>query len=241
MSEFRTAQEQGEIAAEQKPLDPNLQQMSDGARQFASATKGFFTQRVAPAAAGAARNVQQSIGEQAGQARGGEGWKAWVPIALPVSALLGIISLFLPAATASASGMGFSFSKSQYFFDADAGGLGWWMLLFFLVVLVCGVFALAKRTRRIRITAGIVGIVIGTIGTFVSIAIMAGVNDVSTSGMGFSASASVGPGTVFLMIMSIIMIVAAILTLLSVRTPQTAVPTSPQAPWEQHPHNPQQP
>ena len=234
MSEFRNAQLRGEVAQERAAADPSMQQMTQGARQLADGAKGFFTQRVAPTAVGAARNVQKSIGEQAGQARGGAGWRAWIPAALPAFALLSILALFLPAATASASAYGFSVSDSQSYFDEDAEGIGWWLLIFLLIVLVFAVIAMVNRAKWARITAGVAGIVTGLFAAFSGFGIIAAANDFSGSGMGVSASASAGPGAVILAITSVGILVAAVLTLVMLRDQSTAGPA-------QHPWSPEQP
>ncbi|MDN6747834.1 MAG: hypothetical protein L0L93_12695 [Brevibacterium sp.] len=231
MSEFRDAQTRGEIAQERKAVDPSMQQMSQGARQLAGGAKDFLSQRVAPSAAGAARTVQNSFSEQTGQVRSGAGWRAWIPLALPVFALLSILALFLPAATASASGFGMSVSASQTYFDEDAGGLGWWLLIFALIVLASAVTAMVKRTKGVRITAGVAGIVTGIFAAFSSFGIIAAVNDFSGSGFGVSASASVGPGAVILAITSVGMLATAVLTLVMLRGRTTSTP--PQNPGPQ--------
>ena len=217
MSEFRDAQAQGMIAHERKPMDPSMQQMSQGARQLAEGARGFFTQRVAPTAVGAARTVQSSVGEQVGQARKSSSWQAWVPIALPAFALIGIIALFFPAATASASGFGLSYSESQTFFDDDAGGAGWWLLILHLAVLGFGVTAIANRAKWARITAGTAGVVVGLIAAFSGFGIIGAASSFGGSSMGISASASPGPGAVILAIASLGMLAAAVLTLLTLR------------------------
>jgi hypothetical protein len=217
MSEFRDAQAQGAIARERKPTDPSMQQMSQGARQLAEGARGFFTQRVAPTAVGAARTVQSSVGDQVGQARKSSSWQAWVPIALPAFAVIGLIALFFPAATASASGFGFSVSDSQTFFDEDAGGLGWWLLILQLAVLGFGVTAIANRAKWARITAGTVGVVVGLTAAFSGFGIIGAASSYGGSSMGISASASPGPGAVILAIASLGMLAAAVLTLLTLR------------------------
>ena len=239
MSEFRNAQMRGEIAQERKTTDPSMQQMTHGARQIAEGAKGYFSQRVAPPAVGAARNVQKSISDQARQARGGAGWRAWIPAALPAFALLSIIALFLPAATASASAFGFSVSNSQSYFDEDAGGLGWWLLIFLLIVLVVAVMAMVNRAKWARITAGVTGIITGLFAAFSSFGIIAAVNNFSGSGMGVSASASAGPGAVILAITSVGMMATAVLTLVMLRGQSTAGPQ--QHPWSQPGYPPQNP
>lgn len=228
MSEFRDAQTQGAIAQERKPMDPSMQQISQGAKQLADGARGFFTQRVAPTAVGAARTVQSSVGEQVGQARTGSSWQAWVPIALPMFALIGIIALFFPAATASASGFGFSISDSQTFFDEDAGGAGWWLLILQLAVLGFAITAIANRAKWARITAGTAGVIVGLIAAFSGFGIIGAASSVGGSSMGISASASPGPGAVILAIASLGMLAAAVLTLVTLRGPsKTALSQTP--------------
>lgn len=222
MSEFRDAQAQGAIAQERKPMDPSMQQMSQGAKQVAEGARDFFTQRVAPTAAGAARSVQSSVGEQVGQARTSSSWQAWVPIALPVFALLGIIALFFPAVTASVSSPFFSGSESRTYFSEDAGGLGWWLLIFLLIVIGLAVTAMVNQKKWARTTAGVVGIITALFAAFSSFGLMAAADEYSGSAMGFSASASVGPGAVFLAIISICMLAAAVLSLVTLRGHQVS-------------------
>lgn len=217
MSEFRDAQMRGEIAPERKATDPSMQQMSQGARQLAGGAKDFFSQRVAPSAAGAARTVQISFNEQAGQVRSGAGWRAWIPLALPAFAVLSIVALCLPVATASASGFGFSVSDSQTYFDEDAEGIGWWLMTFVVIVLAFSVTAMVNRAKWARITAGVAGIITGLFAALLSFGVMAAVSDYSGSGFGVSASASVGPGAVILAITSVGMLVTAVITLVMLR------------------------
>ncbi|MGO1177669.1 MAG: hypothetical protein ACTMKZ_15975 [Brevibacterium aurantiacum] len=217
MSEFRDAQMRGEVGRERTAVDPSMQQMTQGAKQLAGGAKDFFTNRVAPTAVGAARNVQTSVREQAGQARSGGGWQAWMPLALPASAVLSVIGLCLPAASASASGFGYSFSDSQSYFNEDAGGIGWVLLIFVLITLAFAVTAMVKRVKWSRITAGVAGIVTAIFAAISSFGIMGAVSDYSGSGFGVSASASVGPGAVILAIASVCMLAAAVLTLVMLR------------------------
>lgn len=238
MSEFRHAQAQGAVAPERKATDPSMQQMSQGAKQLAEGAKGFFTERVAPTAVGSARTLQNSIGGQVQQARKDSNWQSWIPIALPAFALISIIALMLPAMTASASGFGFSVSDSQSFFGEDMGGMGWWLLIFLLAVLISALVAIAKTTKRARITAGIIGVVVGLITAYVGFAIIAAAGSFSGSSMWISASASAGPGAVILAICSIGLLLAAILTLVIVRGQSKRTPA--QRPWSPgDPQNPQ--
>jgi hypothetical protein len=218
MSEFREAQAQGAIARERKPTDPSMQQMSQGARQLAEGARGFFTQRVAPTAVGAARTVQSSVGDQVGQARKSSSWQAWVPIALPAFAVIGLIALFFPAATASASGFGFSvLGLTDLLRRRRRAVLGWWLLILHLAVLGFGVTAIANRAKWARITAGTAGVVVGLIAAFSGFGIIGAASSFGGSSMGISASASPGPGAVILAIASLGMLAAAVLTLLTLR------------------------
>ena len=163
--------------------------------------------------------MQSSVGDQVGQARKSSSWQAWVPIALPAFAVIGLIALFFPAATASASGFGLSYSASQSFFDDDAGGAGWWLLILHLAVLGFGVTAIANRAKWARITAGTAGVVVGLIAAFSGFGIIGAASSFGGSSMGISASASPGPGAVILAISSLGTLAAAVLTLLTLRGP----------------------
>lgn len=210
MSEYQTAVTAGLIVQERGPRDPSAEQMAAGAKQFATGAKEFFNSRVAPAAVDATRAVQHAVQEQQrGATATPKGWMSWAPFALPVAAFLALVSLFLPVISA--------FGMSVNFFHEEAGGEGVILLIVMLLVIAASITAIIMRVKWARITAGVVGIVAGLIGVIDGFGTMANI--------GSAGGASVGAGVVLLAIFSVVMLAAAIITLLPQN--QAATPTSP--------------
>lgn len=214
MSEYQNALAKGEIIQEAKSTDDAVAQIAVGAKQLASGAKEFLATRVAPAAAEAARSVQHTVTERAGEVQRSGGWQMWAPFAIPVLAFMGFISLFLPAASASASLFGSRISHKVSFFDEDAEGVGFMLLIFMLAVLALGVIAILKNVKWAKLAAAIAGIVVGLISLIIAISLMSSVGGASSSFGGFSVNASVGAGTVFLFIASVLLVAASSLTVL---------------------------
>ncbi|GHB88085.1 hypothetical protein GCM10010306_099010 [Streptomyces umbrinus] len=129
--------------------------MADGAKQVVNGARDFFNTKVAPAvensgakeflsnhvvpaAQSAARSMQQSTSRP--------GLATFI---LPAAALLAIISLSMPVASA----MDFSANS----FSSEAGGEGGFLLFIMLVAVI-------RNANWSRSTAGVVGIVAGLIG-----------------------------------------------------------------------------
>ncbi len=129
---------------------------------------------------------------------GSTGWMTKAPFAIAGSALIAILSLFLPAATV----MGFSYS----FFDA-ASDSGEGVILFILMLLTIAgaVTAYLTRKRWARITAGVIGIITALIGAYDAFGTIGNLSD-----LGVSA----GFGLVLLGIASIALLAASVITVL---------------------------
>lgn len=190
--------------------DPSVQPMSAGAKQLAAGAKAYFSSTVAPAAAGAARSIQSAVNERAGKPPAGANWNTWVPFIVPVAAFIAIISLFLPIGSVSV----FGYSISINFFSEEAGGEGVMLLILMLAAIAFAVVSILIRKKWARITAGIVGILVGLFGMIDGFATMANMSSVH--------GASVGSGVVLLAIASTVLLVAAILTLLPQKRSQPA-------------------
>lgn len=183
--------------------DPSLQQMSDGAKQLAAGAKDFFNTKVAPAAASASRNIQNTVQEQTAQNPTFAKIVGWTPYAVPAIALLGIIFLFLPAA--SLSGMGFSMSVN--FFGSgytDGAGDGVFVLILFLATIGFAIASIVTGKRWATITAGGVGILSGLVAALAAFGVM-----IQATGFGVS----VGAGAVLLVIAAFALIAASALLL----------------------------
>ncbi|MDN5816472.1 MAG: hypothetical protein L0J68_06340 [Micrococcaceae bacterium] len=209
MSEYQSAVETGQILPERRPRDPSAEQMAAGAKQIAAGAKELFNNRVAPAAAGAARSVQGAMKERSAQQPSTTNWTTWAPFALPVTAFVTLVCLFLPAGTA--------FGMSINFFDEEAGGEGVFLLVLMLLVIATAVAAIITRKRWARNTAGIVGILVGLVGAIDGFGTMANISSIR--------GASVGAGAVLLAILSIVLLAAAVITLLPQTRPQSAQAT----------------
>ncbi|MGW0885390.1 hypothetical protein [Streptomyces sp. NPDC002671] len=232
MSEYQAAAQAGLIAPERRPRDPSTQQMADGAKQVVNGAQDFFntkvapavensgakeflSKRVAPAAQSAARSLQQNT-SRPGLAK----LRGLATFILPAAAILAIISLFMPVASA----MGFSVN----YFSDEAGGEDGFLLFIMFVAIAASVVAVIRKAIWSRITAGVMGIVAGLIGMIDGFGTMG-----SVSGTRY---ASVGAGVVLLTLLSVVMLAAAVLILLSPRqTP--ALPPIPQMPPTQPPQS----
>lgn len=214
MSEYQAALSRGEIARERLSQDPSVQQLSAGAKQFATGAKDFFSTRVAPAAAGAARSVQNAAtgSSAAGHATAGTGnpqraagpvpWMQWTRFLIPAAALLAIPCLFLPAVTYSA----YVAHISANFFDESTDGEGTILIIGFLLVIAFAVVHVVTGRTWARITTAILSIVMGIVGMVDGFGTMVGVSDIPY--------ASVGAGAVLLGILGLVLIAAGIVMLL---------------------------
>lgn len=225
MGEYQAALAAGHI---RKPVDPNIQHMTEGAKQLASGAKDFFREQVAPAAAGAVRNVQQAVNEQAqGQRRGTATWLSWAPFAVPATAALMIISLLFPVGNI----MGQSFT----FFHRELGGEGIWLLIGMLLVLGAGIFALVSRKRWATITTGVLALLLAVMGLYDGFGNAGNLNSLPYG--------SAGPGAVLLGLLSLVLLLAAVLTLIPARffaaRPAGSHPGTPEPPTPQTPNTPQ--
>ncbi|MFF8917455.1 hypothetical protein ACF08M_30145 [Streptomyces sp. NPDC015032] len=232
MAEYQATVHAGLIVPERRPCDPSMQQMADGAKQIAngardffnakvspaaesSGARDFFNDRVAPAAQSAARSVQQSA-SRPGMAK----LTGLAPAILAAAAFLAIISLFLPVASA----MGFS---ANYFSDA-ADGEGGFLLFVMLVAIAASVAAIVNKAKWPRITAGAVGLVAGLLAMVDSFGTVISISN--------TRYVSVGAGVVFLALLSVVMLAAAVLVLMSLRQVPT-MPAMPPAPPAQPPQS----
>lgn len=225
MSERQAAVDAGLIAPERRPRDPSMQQMADGAKQVANDARDFFNtqvapvvensgakeflgSRVAPAVQGAARSMRQST-SRPGLAK----LRGMATFILPAAAFLAIISLFMPVVSAVGS--------SVNYFSDEAG----FLLFIMLVAIAASAVAVIRKANWSRITAGVVGIVAGLIGMIDGFGTMCFVSG--------TRYASVVAGVVLLALLSVVVLAAAVLILLSPR--QT--PASPLMPPAQPPQS----
>lgn len=208
-------------------------QAASGAKDLANGAKTYFADTVAPAAMSAARTVSERSGEGSGAVH----WTIWVRFAVPVLALIGIISLFMPIA--SASYRGYSVSVN-YFSEEAPPGEGAVMLIGFIAVIAFSVVSLMTGKKWAVITAGVLAILFGLVGT------------INGFGSGSSASgqayASAGSGAILLGISGLLLLIAATVTLLPKKVFAAGQqPVRPQgfAPPQQYPQQqappPQQP
>src|SRR5699024_1649861 len=115
------------------------------------------------------------------------------------AALLAILSLFLPLASA--------FGFSVNYFSDEANGEGFILLFLLLIVIGAAVAAIVLQVMWARVTAGVVGVIAGLLCAVDGFGTMLSVPD----------GASVGIGAVLLSLMSIVILVAAGLILYSLR------------------------
>lgn len=226
MSEYQAAVHAGLIASERRSRDPSMQQMADGAKQVVNGARHFFNTKVAPAVenSGAKKFLRNRVAPAAqsaacsmGQSTSGPGLaklRGLATFILPVAAFPAIISLFMPVASA----MGFSV---DYFSD-EAGGESGFLLFIMLVAIDASVVAVTRKANWSSITAGVVGIVAGLIGVVDGFGTMG-----SVSGTRY---ASVGAGAVLLALLSVVMLAAAVLILLSPRQTLRIPPVPPARP-----------
>src|SRR5699024_3294777 len=180
--------------------EESVQQMSQAAKQFASGAKQLYSDRVAPAARSAASSMRESVERQRQNPSSLDpGLLAKSIYVLPVAALLAILSLFLPLASA--------FGMSVNYFSDEAEGEGVILLFLLLILIGAAVAAIVLQVKWARITAGVFGVIAGLICAIDGFGTMSSVPD----------GASVGIGAVLLSLMSIIILVAAGLTLYSLR------------------------
>lgn len=163
--------------SERPQQDPSAQQMSDAAKN-------------------AARQVQETAQQQKADPKNVAGWVALMPLVMAAAAFLSIISLFLPIAT--------FFGMSLNFFASEAGGEGVLLLIAFLVVIAAAIAELVVRKTWSRITASVLGILVGALGAFDGFGTMANLSGVT----------SPGAGVVMLAIFSTILLLASVILLL---------------------------
>lgn len=187
MSEYQQAREEGVFRKEYAAAaEANV-------RQFASSVSSRFNETRA--------NLQSSdaLAKIVG----------FAPIILSTAALLALISLMLPVASASA----FGFKASFNFFssESDMAGMATFMLLLFLATIGFCAVVFFTRTRWAIITAGVVGSVAGLTAMFVGL-----VTWISVASETF---VSVGAGVVLLSLMGFVIIAGAVAMFLNLRQP----------------------
>ncbi|MEB4613238.1 hypothetical protein OOT08_01145, partial [Leucobacter sp. M11] len=204
MSEYQAAVAAGHV---RKPVDPTVQQMTAGAKQFATGAKDFFVGQVAPTAAGAVRNVQHAVSEQtAAQRTGTATWMSWAPFAILATGLLMILSLLLPVANIG--------GHTINYFAGEVAQEGVLLLIGLLVVIAAGVLAIVLRKRWATITAAVLAIIMGILGIVDGFGTAANLN-----GLG-SSYVSAGVGVFLLGFFGLALIAAAVLSLLLLRAPR---------------------
>ncbi len=191
------------------------QQMKESAQSFAAGMKSFTNDQLAPAAKTATSDFKTAFNESRGQ-----GWKAWAPFAIIAFGLLIVISVFLPLVHASASGFGVRVSATCSYFYCGAMGdsddqaamafLGVLTLLAGAIPATLGFMAIAKRKAGLRVAASVLAILVALYGLVLSISYLSSLGDSS----GFGVSANPGIGTILLLIASIGLGAAGIVTIL---------------------------
>jgi len=184
-----------------RPADPAVEQMAAGAKQLAAGARDFLSQRVIPAATSTARSVQQAVSQQTSTGSSPDVWRGRALVAVPALAFVAILSLFLPAVTASVYG----FSRTANYFTEGTGGEGVFLLVVLLTVIGSAMAALLTHARWARIVTGVAGIVVGGFGAVDGFGTAANVSNLSY--------ASVGVGMVLLAAASTALVVAAALLL----------------------------
>ncbi|MFJ4622311.1 hypothetical protein [Streptomyces sp. NPDC088812] len=210
MSEYQAAVPAGLISPERRPRDPSMQQMADGAKQVVNGARDFFNTKVARPS----RTLEPWSSSATALPPPSAALRGLATFILPVAAFLAIISLFMPVASA----MGFSVN----YFSDEAGGEGGFLLFIMLVAISASVVAVIRKAHWFRITARVVGIVAGLIGVIDGFGTMG-----SVSGTRY---VSVGAGVVLLTLLSVVMLAAAVLILLSPCQTPTIPPMPPAQP-----------
>lgn len=191
--------------------DASMQQIKDGAKQFASGMKDFYDHKVAPAANEAFEVAKNSVRETQGKSSGGKIF-AYGPIILTGAGALGLISLFLPIAH--------MFGLSINYFSELVGNEGVFLLIFMLAVISLGIATIVTSSRGVRIAAGVVGLIGGLFGLIDGVGSISSLSD---------TGASIGIGLIFLTIAGIAMIVGAVFTLMQLRNPKVGPAVQPPA------------
>ena len=189
--------------------------MKESAQAFAAGMKSFANDQLAPAAKTATSDFKTAFNESRGQ-----GWKAWAPFAIIAFGLLIAISAFLPLVHASASGFGVRVSATcSYFYCGGMGDsddqaamafLGVLTLLAGAIPATLGFMAIAKRIAGLRVAASVLAILVALYGLVLSISYLSSLGESS----GFGVSANPGIGTILLLIASIGLGAAGIVTIL---------------------------
>lgn len=207
MSEYQAALASGEIADTNK-RDPSFQQISAGARQIATGAKDFYNARIAPAVERTGERVAPTA--RAASAAIPSGWLAKTPLALPISAFIALVALFLPIATRN--------GRAKNFFTDELSGEGVFLLVLLIVTIALAAFALVTRHRKLRLAAGIVGAIVGLIGLIDCFIVMSAVAN----------GAAVGVGAIIVLLASVVIIASSVAMIVQLRQERSA-PTPPTA------------
>lgn len=232
MSEYQNAVQQGAIAKER---DPSLQQMGAGMKQVMAGAKNYYNTKIAPTAQSMGNSAAAAINEQRAHQPNiaSKGWMDWMPIVLPIAALVSIISLFLPIV--SALGLSASFFSSGYLTGSD----GTLLLVLMIITILASAPLIFIRIPLTYIIAGVVGLIVGVLSMVVSFVYMARVG---------RFGASVGVGLIFLLLLSFVIIAASVIILVrlvqirsAARANTPAQYPAAQAPAQQYPPAQNQP
>lgn len=201
MSEYYAALESGEIGGE-NTRDPSLQQMSAGARQIATGAKDFYNARVAPAVERTGERVAPTA--RAATAAIPGGWLAKAPLALPITAFIALISLFLPVATRN--------GRAKNFFADELSGEGVFLLVLLIAAIALAACAMVTGHRKLRLATGIVGAIVGLIGVIDCFIVMAAVVN----------GAAVGAGAIIMLLASVVIIASSVAMIVQLRRERSA-------------------
>lgn len=170
-----------------QPAQPNFSQQQYGQPQYGQ--PGY------PAQSPAAANFQQALG-QFQQNPTGFITHNWPPLSAIVAALLGFISLFLPAVSASYSLFGASASFSASFIQGD----GVFLLPLYLLTIAASVLIFALRAPWVSTAFGVSTLVTGASSLIVAVVAISRIGSYSGYGV------SIGAGTVLVLLTGIILI-----------------------------------
>lgn len=222
-------QQPGQPGQPPSQASQGAQQMAAGAKDLANSAKTYFTNTVAPAAMSAAQTVGQKSGDATNT--GGVHWSTWFRIAIPILALFGIFTLFMPLVTISAMGRSESFGFFSPEAPDDLQTEGVLLLFAFVLVIAFGVVSLVLGKAWAIITAGSLTVLIGTLAMFDG---FVNANNVSSS-----PYASAGAGAIFLGITGLGLLASAIISFVPLIQKQLQKEQHPQFPQAQFPQQTQ--
>lgn len=145
------ASQAGPQGAPPNQTSESMQQMMDGAKQFATEMSGsmkdYYSSNIAPAANEAMASAQATVRESR-QDTPKERLTTFGPLILAGSVALGIIALFFPVTHL--------LGASYNFLHDYAGNMGSVMMFLFFVTLILAVMTFVKKTTGLVIATGVI-------------------------------------------------------------------------------------